>query len=361
MADGKLAVVLGIEVCRLFGCGQTNAEDCTDQHIETELQRYYDLGVRQITPVHIIDNAFGGAALYDEFFNAANVLINGTVFEVRDCSADGYEFRMENSAQLLGLLDLIPWFHSPVYPEGTHCNAKRITEAGRTLLRKMMDRGMIIDVDHMSAQTMNGALREAEQRCYPVISSHSGCTAITSGQLNSERLLNRELLARVHALGGLIALGTSGGDSCDTSGPHEGCVQQYGDHVKNNCNSSSRSFAQSYLFALDNGAEAVAFGTDMNGFASQASPRYGSEACNRAVPAADQDPNGAGGAIYNSGGGTVTLRPLPHRQENLLQQVFSVGRAARHPVGDAVEAAAVAFVELLEGRELSAPAAGHQE
>ena len=30
---------------------------------------------------------------------------------------------------------------------------------------------------------------------------------------------------------------------------------------------------------------------DMNGFASQASPRYGSEACNRAAPAANQDPS----------------------------------------------------------------------
>ena len=56
--SGGLAVVLGIEVDELFGCGVQG--NCSAQHVLDELDRYYAMGVRHIFPIHVFDNAFGG-------------------------------------------------------------------------------------------------------------------------------------------------------------------------------------------------------------------------------------------------------------------------------------------------------------
>ncbi|MES1939922.1 ricin B lectin [Salinisphaera sp. T5B8] len=90
--DGKLAVVLGIEISNLFDCklnysplrtqepfeetgegGLENSYDCAmtetgaDNEILTQLTRLKDLGVRQIITVHEFDNAFGGNGLFNDF------------------------------------------------------------------------------------------------------------------------------------------------------------------------------------------------------------------------------------------------------------------------------------------------------
>ncbi|MDO8631672.1 MAG: membrane dipeptidase, partial [Phycisphaerales bacterium] len=281
IGEGKLAVVLGIEVAGLFGCRENEAERCTPTHIEEQLQHYYAMGVRQITPIHVINNAFGGAALYNEFFNAANNIINKQYFEVYDCSGDGYEFRFQGSP----LLALVAGYFPPEYPPApaAHCNKKRLTdEIGARLIEQMIAKGMIIDVDHMSARTKDDVLRIAEGRCYPVISSHCGFNAISRGQKNHEGQESPAQVARIRALGGLIAPITHQGDACETGGEHaEGCIRQYGD-VRNDCDNSSRSWAQAYSYAVDEAhGGAVAMGTDFNGGAGQPSPRYGPEACNR--------------------------------------------------------------------------------
>lgn len=277
-AEGKLAVVLGIEVAGLFGCRENS--DCAPEHVQRELQRYYAMGVRQITPIHVLDNAFGGAALYNEFFNAGNYAINDRYFDVRDCSGEGYEFRFQGSP----LLTLFAGYSPPEYPPApaAHCNRKALTDAGQDLILQMMNKGMMIDVDHMSARTKDAVLSLAEGRCYPVVSSHCGLTDISSGQKNHEGQMSKDHVRRLRALGGIIAPITHQGDSCSTPGDHreEGCIRQYGETVKNNCSNSSRTWAQAYLYASEAaGGGAVALGTDFNGGAGQPSPRYGPEAC----------------------------------------------------------------------------------
>src|SRR5690606_38667315 len=59
---GKMAVVLGIEVDSLFGCKPGVV--CSDTFLRTQLQKYHDLGVRHVFPIHQYDNAFGGAAVF---------------------------------------------------------------------------------------------------------------------------------------------------------------------------------------------------------------------------------------------------------------------------------------------------------
>ena len=56
----RLAVVLGIEVDYLFNC--RTESDLTPNQLRAELDKYYDLGVRHLFPVHFGDNGFGGAA-----------------------------------------------------------------------------------------------------------------------------------------------------------------------------------------------------------------------------------------------------------------------------------------------------------
>ncbi|MGJ8687002.1 MAG: hypothetical protein ACSHWQ_05955, partial [Spongiibacteraceae bacterium] len=89
--DGKIAVVLGIEISNLFDCKvkynpvrqlgpeeepsdnsnpAENSYDCTTvegqpNSILTQMQRIQDWGVRQIISIHEFDNAFGGNGIFD--------------------------------------------------------------------------------------------------------------------------------------------------------------------------------------------------------------------------------------------------------------------------------------------------------
>ena len=72
--DGKLAVVLGIEVSEVLDCGQFNGTPkCDAAQIDRELDKLYDAGVRSMFPVHKFDNALGGTK-FDS--GATGVLVN---------------------------------------------------------------------------------------------------------------------------------------------------------------------------------------------------------------------------------------------------------------------------------------------
>jgi microsomal dipeptidase-like Zn-dependent dipeptidase len=53
--DGKMAVVLGIEVDSLFNC--KFGRPCLKEYREEQLRKYYNLGVRHLFPIHHYDNA----------------------------------------------------------------------------------------------------------------------------------------------------------------------------------------------------------------------------------------------------------------------------------------------------------------
>ena len=54
---------MGIEVSRLFGCGEQNdVPECTRADIDRQLDEVYKLGVRDIELVNKFDNALGGVA-----------------------------------------------------------------------------------------------------------------------------------------------------------------------------------------------------------------------------------------------------------------------------------------------------------
>jgi microsomal dipeptidase-like Zn-dependent dipeptidase len=87
IAHGKLAVMLGVEVDTPNGCGSN--VDCSAQ-VASLVQRYHDIGVRSVFPVHVVDNAFGGTGLYTSLFEFNNYLINHTFWDVTtQCSVPG--------------------------------------------------------------------------------------------------------------------------------------------------------------------------------------------------------------------------------------------------------------------------------
>lgn len=84
IADGKLALVIGIEISNLFDCkvqynplrqkepweetgsGPTeNRYTCTEDSMKQQLARLLGLGVRQVITIHEFDNAFGGNGIFD--------------------------------------------------------------------------------------------------------------------------------------------------------------------------------------------------------------------------------------------------------------------------------------------------------
>lgn len=75
--QGKMAVMLGVEVDTPRGCASN--VDCSDQ-VASLVQDYYNMGVRVVYPVHVVDNAFGGSALYNSLFEFDNYIVNGHHF-----------------------------------------------------------------------------------------------------------------------------------------------------------------------------------------------------------------------------------------------------------------------------------------
>lgn len=283
--NGAMAVVMGIEVDTLFSCSKGSA--CTEQQINTKLDNYHSLGVRHVFPMHVFDNGFGGAAVYDDaMFNLGNKVLNGSYFKVQECT-EGNDFKLKQvplDLQFLAMLLLKgPFPSQPNYPAGlsSHCNKRGLTAAGGHLLNGLMERGMLIDVDHMSNLMFDEVLQIAIDNDYPLVASHSTPLGITRAGSKAEGRRTDAQLKAIHDLGGMVALNLS-------SKPRS-ALKQYDASVPFTCSYSAQGWIQSYLYATDlmqgNGLLAsVGMGTDFNGFVSAPAPRFGSSPCGSTAP-----------------------------------------------------------------------------
>ncbi len=289
--SGRLAVVLGIEVDYLFDCRPGGA--CTPDSVKTALKHYYDLGVRHIHPIHVFDNAFGGAALYDDAFNYGNRIANGVFFTPRDCSADGYRYKVAAAGGLAGFIAGFITGNPATTTFAGDCNATGLTSLGQSLINKMMSRKMIIDLDHLSALAAETTLQSAQGLTYPaIVAGHTGFIVTSNGTKKSEGQKTDAQVNRIRDLGGLIS-------------PilHQGTKQQiaqFGAAIPNDCSNSDKTWAQAYLYAVSkmNGG-AVGLGSDFNGLAGQPGPRFGGENC------PEDDPK-----VAQSGGVTYPFAPF---------------------------------------------------
>ena len=100
----KLAIVLGVEVDSLGNWRRLEdlQEACGDdldrarELIGAELDWLYDLGVRQITPIHLTDNAFGGTAVYMRLLDILNMFVTGRHYDVENAFETGVRYRLDH-------------------------------------------------------------------------------------------------------------------------------------------------------------------------------------------------------------------------------------------------------------------------
>ncbi|TVP54078.1 MAG: hypothetical protein EA349_12415, partial [Halomonadaceae bacterium] len=195
---------------------------CTREDLVQDLDLFYQLGVRNMFPVHKFDNAFGGhlpdleegigigPVLY-----AGNILSTGHPIEFEECpetfashldsfsgndSSNGNQQEFDgtepdqtrslaNSLNPYGLFEQLLFQldylgdRFPQSPEevaqfdprnGTDrlCNTRGLSDLGHFLIEEMMQRGIMIENDHISRKASARILEITKDRGYPVINSH---------------------------------------------------------------------------------------------------------------------------------------------------------------------------------------------
>lgn len=244
MRQGKLAVILGIEVDNLFGCYVSGS--CTETTVRQQLDRYFAMGVRHVFPIHFYDNAFGGSS-------------NSNLLTSKQWKAPLAKETCRDYAYIY---------------DGNQCNSKGLTRLGEFLIRELALRGMIIDTDHMSAQTFKDALNMLEPLSYPAVSGHVGFNELNRGDKSHEGNRTPAEVQRIQRVNGMVATIT-----------HQGNLNEINTEpgtraIFHTCGNSSETTAQAYMYAVNHlPGQPVGIGTDFNGFAGQPGPRFGTQAC----------------------------------------------------------------------------------
>ncbi|HEV8577642.1 MAG TPA: membrane dipeptidase [Thermoanaerobaculia bacterium] len=244
--QGKLALVLSVEVTKLFPTGDFVAQ----------LDQLRGLGVRSVQVVHHADNRFGGAAPVPELMSAADLVETITFSNITAIN----DIVCRNSAGATGRCD-----------GENYLNVQGLTPEGDTLVRAMMDRGMLVDVAHLSRRSFADVYSIAHQRGdYPLLYSHAHMwETISSAEKRHEKYLRDDEIPMITGTGGMVGLRT---------GPED--TVPWGNSVANRCQGTARSFAQSLMYAVDRGLT-VGFGADLNGFIKQLKPRFRFFDCNQ--------------------------------------------------------------------------------
>lgn len=254
VASNKLAVILGIEVDNIGNFNKNasvNANTLTEASRATvvnEIQRLYNQGIRYIFPIHVVDNKFGGTAVYEPNFNFSNYHQTGNFFDVV-CANQGdsitksfpqYDWILGLAGAKMGVDIARRPPNAPSCSAGNgHKNRLGLTPMGEFAVKEMMKRGMLVDIDHMSDMAVTMTLNLAERFNYPINSGHNG---IRAGNEATERGCKVSQYQRIAKLGGMAGLGTDG--------------------------ATAESFRDGYTQLRSvMSYKGVAIGTDVNGFA----------------------------------------------------------------------------------------------
>ena len=274
IAAGKMAVVLGIETSNLFDCFLTppaGAPTCDESWVDAQLDRYHELGVRVLFPVHKFDNAFSAGDGDRNFIEAGNFVQTGHWLNfVEECPAVHSVF--DKGDVLFGGLNMPREVYDSPPPHdmsgfgtnpigtlrpflgeladspplvGDYCQNHGLTPLGEHLITEMMKRGMVLEIDHLPRRGYTRAFEMLETLDYPAAGTH--------GTNNDGRL---------YALGGVSKTGFG---RC---------------HDRANPGTSDDGFqARIQLIREMGGFPAEGFGFDLNGFAGGRGPRFGERGC----------------------------------------------------------------------------------
>ena len=259
LAANKMAVIVGVEIDNI-GDYSLASPPPSIQQVQAEIDRLYAEGVRYVFPIHLVDNVFGGTAVYQDIFDMANLYEEGSFWNMT-CSNPGdginhaFSVPQEIVQELISLAILQP-LTPPVpiclqapgssAPVGV-VNSRGLSPLGAQAIQYMMSKHMLIDIDHMSQLSANAALSLAEAQPnggYPVMSGHNGLRNPSSGGDSNERSLTALQYARIAKLHGMAGVG-----SANLSAPQ--WLQGY----------------QNVVAAMGGGTVTAGFGTDTDGMA----------------------------------------------------------------------------------------------
>src|SRR5699024_3964823 len=212
---------------------------CTKADIDAGLDEIEEMGIRSMFLCHKFDNALCGVRFdpgtQGMVVNAGNFLDTGQFWQVEQCRGPLHDNTVEGGVLPPELARLVPVQALPVYPKGPHCNKRGLTRLGEYALQGMIDRGLMVEIDHQSVKAADRTLEILEDEDYPgVISSHSW--------------MDPSLTDRVYRLGGFAA--------------------QYGNDARSFVEEGAAQHELREKYDVGYG-----FGMDMNGFGGTPPPR----------------------------------------------------------------------------------------
>ena len=205
-ATGKLAVIKGIEVSEPFGCRIYNDQpQCDRAQIDRELDEVYGFGVRQMELINKFDNALGGVAGDSGEHRRrgerrqqardrpllADAGVRRAAGRARQAAARRLRPRRERHALERDRAVPAARARRRSTRRNSNCNAMGLTELGEHAVRRLMEKKMIIDPDHLSVRARKGVMSLLEAARYSgAVSSHSWSTA--------------DVIPRIYRLGGVV-------------------------------------------------------------------------------------------------------------------------------------------------------------
>jgi microsomal dipeptidase-like Zn-dependent dipeptidase len=182
--QGRMAVVLEIEISEPFDCRGWDQPSCDQTQVDRQLDEMYHLGVRSMLLLNKFDNPLTGvrfdAGPVGVLINGGNKVSAGSYWSAKTCTgplADNTIFQPDpqSAAAFSTLLSSVGLQSgaAPTYPPPPHCNTRGLTDLGRHVVRRMMDLHMVVNPDHMSQAAVDDTLTLLESRRYAgVISPH---------------------------------------------------------------------------------------------------------------------------------------------------------------------------------------------
>ena len=275
IAAGKLAIVLGIETSDLFSCTLTPRPDgpvCDEAWVDAELAAYHAAGVRALFPVHKYDNQFTPGDGSEAFIELGNFANSGHwTNKTEDCPGGdmptGYD---SGPVTFGGLLQPRETYLSPApndfsglqdapldtllghagaliegSADGEYCQNATITPLGEHLIAGMMERGMILEIDHFPQWSYHRVHELLDENDYPAVGTHG-----------------REWGGRLYSRGGISTVGLGVCRAADRDGA-----------TLDDVNAELAKI-------LEVGAyPGTPLGFDFNGFAHGPKPRFGDDGC----------------------------------------------------------------------------------
>lgn len=267
--NGKMAIILGIETSNLFDCMLTPYHGhgrCTEADVVEKLDEYYDKGIRTIFPVHKYDNGFSAGDGHRGIIELGNFLQTGhdsnytldcpdfpAVFDKGAVQFGGInnprdDYFAPPPHDMSGFgdapLDTLQPFLGELAGgslEGDYCQNAGLTELGEFLMAELMDRGMIIEIDHLPQRSKKRAYEILTENDYPASGSHGG---------NNN--------GKIYELGGVSKFNFGACADPEQPGTRVDGLEHRLD-----------------LMAQAGHFQAEGFGFDLNGFAGAPGPRFG--------------------------------------------------------------------------------------